>query len=72
MALLRKTNKALVKFLMDKKGIETITITADKVALTVSPKFTPEDGEKLVREIGHTKFNAASRNGKNYLVLERY
>lgn len=72
MAILRKTNKALVKFLMDKKGIETITVTKDKVVLTVSPKFTPEDGEKLVREIGHTKFNPASRNGKNCLVLERY
>ena len=44
--MLKKTNKALVKFLMDRKGIEAITITKDKVLLTVEPKFTPQDGEK--------------------------
>ncbi len=72
MALLRKTNKALVKFLMDKKGIETITVAKDKVVLTVSPKFTPEDGQRLVQEIGHTRFQPATRNGHNYLILERW
>lgn len=68
----RKTNKALVKFLMDKKGIETITVSKDKVVLTVSPKFTPEDGERLCRDIGHTRFNPVTRDGKNYLILERF
>ena len=70
--LTRKTNKALVKYLMDKKGIETITVTKDRVALTVAPSFTPEDGERLCREIGHTKFQPASRNGRNYLILSRF
>ncbi|MBQ9363992.1 MAG: hypothetical protein IJT97_11355 [Bacteroidaceae bacterium] len=68
----RKTNKALVKFLMDRKGIEAITITKDKVLLTVAAKFTPQDGERLVREIGHNRFKPLSRDGKNYLILERF
>lgn len=68
----RKTNKALVKFLMDKKGIETITITKDRVALTVAPSFTPQDVERLCREIGHARFYPASRDGHNYLILERF
>lgn len=70
--MLKKTNKALVKFLMDRKGIEAITITKDKVLLTVTEKFTPQDGERLVREIGHTRFKPLSRDGKNYLILERF
>ncbi len=70
--LTKKTNKALVKHLMDKKGIETITISKDKVVLTVAPSFTPEDGERLCREIGHTRFQPARRGDKNYLVLERF
>ncbi|MBQ9641858.1 MAG: hypothetical protein IJV06_09935 [Bacteroidaceae bacterium] len=68
----RKTNKALVKYLMDRKGIEAITITEDKVLLTVTEKFTPQDGERLVRDIGHSRFKPVSRNGKNYLILERF
>lgn len=68
----RKINKALVKFLMDRKGIDAIIVTKDKVLLTVSPKFTPEDGERLCRDIGHTKFQPLSRDGKNYLILSRY
>ena len=61
-----------MKYLMDRKGIEAITITEDKVLLTVTEKFTPQDGERLVRDIGHSRFKPVSRNGKNYLILERF
>ena len=68
----RLTNKRLVKYLMDKKGIDYITISVDKIAITVSKKFKPIDGENLVREIGHTKFYPTVKDGKNILILERY
>lgn len=68
----RLTNKRLVKFLMDKKNIELISISADKIIVTVNSKFKPIDGENLVREIGHSKFTPISDNGRNLLVLDRY
>lgn len=68
----RLINKRLVKCLMDIKGIDLITITKDKVLIEVSPKFTPEDGMRLVRKVGHTRYKPVSKDGKNYLVLERY
>ena len=68
----RKTNKKLVKLLMDKKGIDIITITKDKVLVEVNEKFTPEMGLSLVKEIGHTTYQPVSRGGKNYLLLDRF
>lgn len=66
------TNKRLVKCLMDTKGIDIITVTKDKVLIEVCAKFTPEDGIKLVQKVGHTKYQPVARNGKNYLILERF
>lgn len=65
-------DKRLVRKLMDVKKIDAITITKDKIAITVNPKFTPEDGNRLIQSIGHTSFLPVTRNGKNYLILDRY
>lgn len=72
MANPKLTNKRLVKCLMDTKGIDIITVTKDKVLIEVGSKFTPEDGIKLVQKVGHTKYQPVARDGKNYLILERY
>ena len=66
------TNKRLVKCLMDTKGIDIITVTEDKVLVEVGGTFTPEDGLSLVRKVCHSRYQPVTRNGKNYIILERY
>ena len=66
------TNKRLVKCLMDTKGIDIITVTKDKVRVEVGGTFTPEAGLSLVRKVGHSRYQPVTRNGKNFIILERY
>lgn len=66
------TNKRLVKCLMDTKGIDIITVTKDKVLVEVGDTFTPKDGLSLVRKVGHSQYQPVTRNGKNFIILERY
>lgn len=68
----RKTNKRLVRHLMDVKNVECITITESTVLIQVNSKFTPDDGVRLVKEVGHADFRPVTRDGKNYLVLSRW
>lgn len=68
----KMTNKRLVKVLMDKKHIDSITITKNAVVIQVDEHFTPLDGQILVRELGHESFKPVSKNGKNYIVFDRY
>ena len=72
MAEARKTNKRLVKFLMDIRGIETMTITDQSIAMTFKKEFTPEDGERLIKKIGHTQFKAVRLKDKNMMVISRW
>ena len=65
-------DKKLVRFLMGVKKIEVISITAKQIVLTVSPKFTPTDAADLIRAIGHEKWTPATRDGHNYIVLDRF
>ena len=58
----RLTNKRLVKFLMDYRGI-----------VQVSKKFTPAQAEELCRKVGHTNdFKAATGAGNNYIIFPRF
>ena len=66
------TNKRLVKCLMDTKGIDIITVTKDKVLVEVEDTFTPKDGLSLVHKVGHSRYQPVARNGKNFIILERY
>lgn len=69
----RIVNKKLVNRLMDTKGIEMISITAQNVVVQVNHKFTPKMADDLVRELGHQKdAKAATRQGDNYIVFTRF
>ena len=66
------TNKRLVRRLMDTKGIEEIFINKENVLVKVSATFTPDRARLLVHELGHEKARAASKDGENYLIFERW
>ncbi|WP_278715572.1 hypothetical protein [Bacteroides caecimuris] len=69
----RLTNKRLVKFLMDYRGIEMISVTDKNIVVQVSKKFTPVQAEELCRKVGHTNdFKAATGAGNNYIIFPRF
>ncbi len=68
----KMTNKRLVKHLMDTKGLNSILVLKDSVCVEVEPTFTPAQAEELCREVGHTDFKAATKDGHNYIVFKRW
>lgn len=69
----RIINKRLVRFLMDYRGIDMISVTAKNVVVQVSKKFTPAQAEELCRQVGHTDdFKAATGAGNNYIIFPRF
>ncbi|MGL4852750.1 MAG: hypothetical protein ACRC3Z_08930 [Phocaeicola sp.] len=66
-------NKQLVKYLMDVRRIEMISISVKNIIVQVSDKFTPEMGNKLIQEVGHDKTaRIAAKDGNNYIVFPRF
>lgn len=69
----RLTNKRLVKFLMDYRGIEMISITDRNIVVQVSKKFTPAQAEELCRKVGQANDSkAATGSGNNYIIFPRF
>lgn len=68
----RLINKRLVKFLMDAKGIDVISITKKQVVVQVSPTFTPAKAEELGRRVGQPDSRTRTVDGLNYIVFSRY
>lgn len=67
------TNKKLVKYLMDVRRIEMISVNATNIVVQVSSKFTPEMGKNLIEEVGHNDTaRIASKDGNNYIVFPRF
>lgn len=66
------TNKRLVRRLMDTKGLNSIMILKDVVCVEAEPTFTPSQAEELCKELGHTDFKAATKDGHNYIVFKRW
>ena len=66
-------NKRLIKFLMDVRRVEMISITSNTIIVQVSPKFTPEMGNQLLTEVGHQDTaRPAVKDGSNYIIFPRY
>lgn len=68
----RLTNKRLVKFLMDVKGLDSITVLANAVCVQAKPDFGPAQAMQLCAEVGHEDFKAATRGGHNYIIFKRW
>lgn len=68
----RLTNKRLVRFLMDYKGLELITVSKTYVLVEVSKRFTPSDGEELCRLVGHPDARPATSEGRNFISFKRF
>lgn len=68
----RLTNKRLVKHLMDTKGLNSITILKDAICVEAEPTFTPLQAEELCKEVGHSDFKVATKDGHNFIVFKRW
>lgn len=67
------TNKRLVKYLMDVRRIDMISINANNIVVQVSSKFTPAMGKQLIEEVGHmSTARLASKEGSNYIIFPRF
>ena len=67
------TNKKLVKYLMDVRRIDMISINASNIIVQVSDKFTPVMGKQLIEEVGHADTaRLMSKSGVNYIVFTRF
>jgi hypothetical protein len=52
------SDKRLVKYLMEKKGVETVIIEKKKnrIVAIVDKKFKPAEAENMSKEVGRTEF----------------
>ncbi|MEG1861005.1 MAG: hypothetical protein RR206_04870 [Bacteroidaceae bacterium] len=69
----RMTDKRLVKYLMDCRGIEMISINRQGIVVEAGKRFTPADAERICLETGHRDdAKAATSGGRNFIVFPRY
>lgn len=66
------TNKRLVRYLMDTRGVKSICITDKVVCVQFHTSFTPAKAEELCKQLGQTDFKAVRRNQENYIVFKRF
>ena len=67
------TNKKLVKYLMDVRRVEMISVSAKNIIVQVTDKFTPQMGKNLIEEVGHgDTARIATKDGNNYIVFPRF
>ena len=67
------TNKRLVKYLMDVRRVEMISVSAKNIIVQVTDKFTPLMGQNLIEEVGHSDTaRIATKDGNNYIVFPRF
>lgn len=72
----RLTNKRLVKYLMDFRYIDAITITADYIAVTIGPRFAQTDVPRMIADIGQTPKTRSETDARtgilyHYLIFSR-
>jgi len=72
----RLTNKRLVKYLMDAKNIDSITITSKYVAVTIGRNFSQLEVPRMIADIGQTPKTSSEVDPKSgviyhYLVFSR-
>lgn len=65
------SDKKLVKYLLDKKGVDNILIDKTKIVILVDKKFTPQDGLRLCQDVGRTEYKPFRKKDVNGIVFDR-